>query len=283
MTMKSKKLGIITLFLLAPLVTANSPAPAVSANEYNDFSISFVKKAPVSNGDGSLFEYFYDVTNTGSGYLENITFMKDNRGEGYAYISDDFFGSTLLAPEKTTQFSFYASSDFDGNSEEVTTKGTGYSEFLENPFKNNEFTIKLTDTYEDNHGIPYTFVYNIGADFNFDINESDYRFGAIVNVTYNSEEKVIFTRNLYSENQIEFYINSNTPLDLDNFAIDSILIIKTEYHSPYQFLNDALKVMEVVAIVFVAITMGGGFLFICIFFPIREVKKRKKLKEQKGQ
>lgn len=273
--MKSKKLGIITLFLLSPLVMANAPAPQVSNSPYDDFTMTFISKTSNPDGSEGVFEFHYNVTNTGAGYLKEIRAEKDSRNEAYLTIEDEHFGDIVLGPNQTKEVKIYTTIDFE-TTEGISFTGSGFSEFLENPFKDNDFTIEIDQQYTT------STYYVIKANFNFDVDESGYRFGAIIDATYKGEDISIFNRDLYSDGKIEFGYYSETPLDLEQFTINNIKIVKTEYHSPYSFIGDAFGVMRIIAIVFVAVFMGGGFLFLCIFFPIREVKKRKRMKEQKN-
>ena len=273
--MKSKKLGIITLFLLSPLVMANAPAPQVSSSPYNDFTMAFVSKVVNPEGSEGVFEFHYNVTNTGTGYLKDMQAQKDGRNESYITIDDEYFGDIVLGPNQTKEIKLYSTIDFE-TAEGISFTGLGFSEFLDNPFKDNDFKVEIDQQYTT------STYYVIKANFNFDVDESGYRFGAIIDATYKGEDISIFNRDLYSDGRIEFGYYSETPLDLEQFTINNIKIVKTEYHSPYSFLSDAFKVLEIVAIVTISVIMGSGFLFLCIFFPIREVRKRKKLKEQKN-
>ena len=274
--MKAKKFCIATLFLLVPFVMANSPAPQVEDAPYNDFTATFVSKTPNANDVEGLYEFRYSVTNTGAGYLSYVRAEKDGRSEAYIHLQSDKYYDIVLAPNKTMEMTFYSMVDFE-NSDGITFSGSGFTEFLENPFKNTDFVVELESSSENYHW------YVVKADFDFTVNESGYRFGAIINATYKGEEVSIFNRHLNDNDEIYFSYEDEDALDLDQFVINNILIIKTEYHSPYTFLADAFQVMQIVAIVCIGVFMGGGLLFICIFFPIREARKRKRLKEQKGQ
>ena len=273
--MKTKKLGITTLFLLAPFVMANSPAPQVQDSPYDDFTATFVSKTPNANDVEGMYEFTYNITNTGTGYINNIRAENDGRSEAYVSLNDKHFDDIVIAPNKTREITFYSRVDFE-NSEGVSFSAFGFTEFLENPFKDNDFTVRLEDSYTNSS------YYAIDAKFNFDVDESGYRFGAIINATYKGEDFSIFSRYLYSKDEINFSYfdeSGSEPFDIEQFTINNILIIKTEYHSA---IGDFFRVMEIIAIVFIAVVMGSGLLFICIFFPIREVRKRKRLKAQKN-
>ncbi len=274
--MKTKKLGIIPLLLLAPIVTANSPAPQVQSTPYNDFTATFVSKIPNVDGTEGLFEYCYSINNTGTGYLSYVRAEKDGKSEAYIHLNNDTYGDIVLGPNKTMEITFYSRTDYEASGG-LTFSGNGFTEFLENPFKDNNFVVEEREHYENS----YYFYIKVG--FNFDVNESGYRFGAIIDATYKGEEVSILDEYISTKDQLYFSYYSDTPFELDQFTINDIKIIKTEYHSPYGFLGNFFQVLEVVTIVFIAVVMGSGLLFICIFFPIREARRRKRLKEQKGQ
>ena len=99
-----KKALLISLFLVMPLIMANSPAPGRISERYDDISLTITKKELSQEYDEAMY-YEMSVTNTGKEYIESnssIVIKKDG-GEYWetANLKPDHFLNLMIGPGQT--------------------------------------------------------------------------------------------------------------------------------------------------------------------------------------
>ena len=267
----NKRLKKTLLLLLAtPMLMANSPAPHVEEETYDDFSYSYVSKTPLDEyyEGNQYYKYNFEVQNLGQGYI-SYAYIKHQNASSHSSLSSDF-GSMLLAPSKSDIFSLVTTSDIDFNSVKPTFECHGYKTFVENAFTSDKKEVRFEEDY-------YKYYY---VDFDSEVPyESGYRYGIIIDFTYDGNDYSIHQEaryyNGYVENSILLYYGE-LELDVSKLTINKLLMTKSLYHSYYSGVADVIKGILILLAVCFGVILSGG-IFCIIFFSIRKARRRKKL------
>ena len=269
--MKSKKIYFLPLLALAPLLMANSPAPIVRANEYNDFSCSYLSREEVEDTNyNGRYLYNYKVTNNGTGCIESVL-IQSTSIHGYIYAENDIFDDLVVLPGQTGILSLRTNNDVNPEGEELTYRGLAYQEFIQDAFINYDVEIEeKTSTYSSSP----EYSYYVSFDTTVDIKKNDYEYGLIVELTYKGQ-KYAMHRDL--DNSEEFYLcSTKEQLDLSQLTIDKLTMTKgPKYKSA---LGTFIVIVVVIFITFCALSVGG--IIFAIVFPIARRAKRKRLENE---
>lgn len=222
-----KSIGLLTTILLSiPTLKATPPLRdrVITSSPYSDVNITLIEKTDDSesvSGEGK--KYKIHVKNTGTGYLDILTFgfPKDSeyRYKSYniEFVAQRYSNQQVFGPNEEWDMiisanydtndindfyvSTYAYTEFD-NSLKISGTKNVYSE--ENPYKQGTYRNSIDASFD---GIePHS-------------NNERYCYGAIVKATIEGEAK-------YFAVNYDFYFETEVEIDGD---IEIVELVKTEY------------------------------------------------------
>ena len=270
--MKKYKKFLISLLMLSPLLMANAPVPQVNVDKYDAFTCTFKSKTEEIDSDSNpYYSYKYDINNTGTGYLKSVHISYTNKKtSAYLYKLNDLFGDELIAPGKADVISFGTTFEDDYSLEPFTYSGNAYQCFVTDAFTSERKEIRV----ESHYG---SYNYYVSFDSNVRVSNSDYDYGIIISITYKGTTYV--THHELKGNNEFFLCNSSEELDLSQLTINEMIMTYSDaYKSPIGVVFTVLVVILAIGGAFLA----GGVIFVCIFFPIKAYKKKKRLAEQQS-
>ena len=271
--MKNKKLAL--LLPLLPLLMANSPAPRIYAERYEDFESSYVGEETIDNYRYQVF----NIKNTGKGYISS--FYADGKLD-YEFSAsareNDFyplFENTVIGPNQNTNIKIKANTPLvaiDKNQLEYRTYA--YSYFFEDAIVSGSKDVELLKQNDD-----YCY-YSIDVQVeNVPANE---RNSIIFKATYDGDELYL---KVDSDAKYRFY--TTEALDLTKFDIGNPVSVLKKTDDSYNY-DEAFEAIGAfflrLLIVFVVIIfLIGGIIFLTIFLPkiIRKKNQRKRELQKK--
>lgn len=266
--MKTRKKLLIPLLMLSPLLMANAPVPHVEPDEYKALTCSFKERTQEIDSESHIYySYKFDVSNTGNGYIEHLHISyPDMSFYSYANSEECPFGKEVIAPGTSRVLSIGTTIEDDFSSQTFTYTASAYQRFVDNAFSSDRKDIRV-----ENESGYYKYYVDFDSKVNVRANE-DYEFGIIITITYKGVTYV--THHELNDNNTLYLCNSEEELDLSQLTIDEMIMTKGDaYKSP---------IAIVVTVILVILAVGGAFLvggliFICIFFPIKAYRKKKRL------
>lgn len=272
--MKKYKKFLISLLMLSPLLMANAPVPQVNVDKYDAFTCTFKSKTEEVDSDSNpYYSYKYDINNTGTGYLKSVSISYPNKkGSAYLYKSHGLFGDELIAPGKADVLSFGTTLEYDYSTEPFTYSGNAYQRFVADAFTSERKEIRVESYYGS-----YNYYVSFDSNVNVTRNNRDYDYGIIISITYKGTTYV--THHELKSNNEFFLCNSSEELDLSQLTINEMIMT---YSDAYKSAIGVVFTVIVVILAIGGVFLAGGVIFVCIFFPIRAYKKKKRLAEQQS-
>ena len=265
--MKNKKLAILPLLLFTPLLMANSPAPVVRPETYNDFSTTFISKEKAPQYGSDQWKYTFEVFNTGKGYITSTFIEADPVYGGLYDYGDDSqrYDEIVIAPGKSAVLSFTSSFEKDFTTDEYKATCSAYQDFVDEAFTSDRKEIRLDDSHEG------VYHYYLSFDTSVDLDKREYEYGLIVEVIYKGETRYTHC-DLNSTNETHL-LYSKEKLDMDELTIGEMVMTKgPRYKSKIGPLFNAIAIILIVG----AAILVSGVLFVIIFFSIRAARNKKR-------
>ena len=267
--MKRKASLILPLLMLSPLLMANSPAPMVRSEEYNDFTCSYLAREEVDDlSSEGRFLYNFEVSNTGTGYIEYI-YVQSDIINGNLYGYDPIFDDLVVLPGQTSVLSLRTNKDINMEGFNGTYHGRAYQQTIGDAFDN--YSVEIEERISD-YSSYNTYSYYVSFNTNVNIANNKYEYGLVVELTYKGKNYAMH-RDLGSSK--EFYLcSSDEQLDLNQLAINKLTMTKGEkYRSG---LGTFLVVLFIILIVG-ACLLGSGVVFVIVFFSVKAARKRRRM------
>ena len=216
--MKINRRHYLPLLMLVPMMMANSPAPYVRTNEYQDFSYTFISKTPIDQYyEGQQYiEYTYEIKNNGSGYIDYAYINYGNIFSTMMSLNNDMFGRLILAPNSTSTYKFITITDIDVDNVNERIRCYAYTDFVENAFISDKKDVRV-----DNTDYPYNRYY---IDYESDYKrDNNYLYGIIIDFTYDGVDYSIHDESWrYSENTYSVFLYQGEDLDLNKLTINKL-------------------------------------------------------------
>ncbi len=261
--MKNKAKFIPFLLVVPLLFMANSPAPGPHLDySYTDFEVS-----NLTFGEPDEYDRYYfslDIENKGNEYIWLDYFSFEDFYAGG--LADKYKSSqTCIAPQSSGTYS---------SLEQVLGKFT-LEETLE--FSCTAFGVDGRAEYskvefvskENNDKADFTY-------YNFKIIDfktpSKEKYTGLFNVSIKGEKMAFHATPAGKDNSFSIVLYDSS-LQAEDFVFDTIDL--TEYHTHGIGLDGLFAIIGIFVLIGIGISMFGGFVFMCIFFSIRGVKKRK--------
>lgn len=251
--------------MVVPLLMGNSPAPMVRPHEYDNFSCSFVSKTKETDQeDKEVYVYTFEVVNSGDAYIDNITVKYPSLDfASYMHGEDSLFGETIIAPGKTDNLYLRSYKEYDFSTSEGTFTCNAYQDFVKDAIKIENSVIRADDSN----------TYYVKIDPQVKLNFSDYEYGVITEISYKGETYI--SHHQLSSNNEFFLTRNDTPLDVDQITFVNMIMTKDKAYK--SALGTVLLVVGIIIGVGM-IALVGGVIFLIVFFSVRAVRKKKKLK-----
>lgn len=267
MYMKKKTALLLPLLALSPFLLANSPAPMVRSEEYTDFTCSYLAREEIEDlSSEGRFLYNFEVSNTGTGYIEYI-YVQSDIINGNLYGYDPIFDDLVVLPGQTSVLSLRTNKDINMEGYNGTYHGRAYQQTIENAFDN--YSVEIEERISD-YSSYNTYSYYVSFNTKVNIANNKYEYGLVVELTYKGQNYAMH-RDLDSTNK--FYLCSTSDqLDLSQLAINKLTMTKGEKYK--SGLGTFLVVCLIIFIVFLALSVSG--IIFAIVFPFARRARRKR-------
>ena len=257
--------NIIPLVLAVPFLMANSPRPAATTTNYEDFKVTTSYIGEIDIGEQRIFQYGINIENTGNSYLLMDDYLAYNNS-GLS-VKPYLFNSEVVAPGQIEDFihESYGKMEFD-DANDKWWGSTYYTKDENVTFSN------ISVVIDDRSNLINS--YQIKADI---ANRGDYYYEAIVELIYDGD--TYYIRSHISNN--EMYFTTVDDIDLNKLTIKSM----TAYRSSYETYKGG-KVLAWIIYGFFGL-IGLGILLIppAIIIPVSIVKhkRRQRANQQKDR
>ena len=265
--MKTHARKLLFIIPLLPLLMANSPAPKVYDEQYNDLEVTYSSEECYHN----YYFYHFNLKNTGNGYAHYVNFTNDRYDESfYASVNEDEifypFVSALYAPGFDDEVIVVTKNKIP-DSKKVVANAYAYSEIAE------EITISGSKalTYSVEQSDPSIKNYAYELDISVSGRLSDYYYGAAVKVTYDGKDGCLKIDNL----QDKPFIRTSERIDLSKLTVHEVVAYKSAryYYGANVNWNNALTPLLTFLLIFGLLLSFG--IFSAIFFPAMARRKRR--------
>lgn len=261
------------LFLpILPLLMANAPAPQVFQKEYKDYQLTFVSEERIET---NTYAYYYNLKNTGTGYISYIYIHKDTDNEYFsAYrenkINGFIFEDTLYEPGFDQTITF-VSNKKASDINKVKVNCQGYNMFDKDVAINGTKKIALLRSSGEYEYREYTY----RIDLDLETNGSDYNYGAVLKLLYEGS-----TYYVKVDERNDFYFTAYEELDLEKLTLQDVTVIKSKPYYSDVFNAIGIVVFVIIFGFFLLLSFG---IFAAIFFPAMARRRRRRRALQAAQ
>lgn len=240
--MKKDRLSPMFLFIVLPLLLANSPAPYPSRVTYEQFSATPVIRESI---DEENFIYTTTVTNTGENYISvESCYLISEEGQRDLYFENQ--SSAVILPGKSYEVVFTSKTELEPSSLSLRVNA-----FI--PLDSEYTYSNITNLKQEETSYSDEFLYTYDIDI---VVETNNYYGFITIYTYEGE--TFASHNRHHLEEACFY--SDKLMDVEYIAIEEVLLIKGRSKS-----NSLGQIFGIIAL---GLVIFSGALILVIGLPI---------------